>query len=74
MKSRDEILNLGPGDLETKLGELQEEMNNLVLQKATHQISNPMRIRIVRRDIARIKTLMTEYEKGVRTTKKEEKQ
>jgi large subunit ribosomal protein L29 len=74
MKSRDEIFNLGVDELENKLAELAEEMENLQLQKSTHQLTNPMRIRAVRRDIARIKTLMTEYQKGIRTAKgKEEK-
>ena len=72
MRSKDEILNLGSDELETKLAELQEEMENLQLQKSTHQLTNPMRIRTVRRDIARIKTLMTEYQKGIRTARRKE--
>lgn len=75
MKSREEIFNLAPDELEAKLVELREEMENLQLQKSTHQLTNPMRIRIVRRDIARVNTLITEYQKGIRgTKKKEEKQ
>jgi large subunit ribosomal protein L29 len=72
MKTRDEIFNLVTDELETKLVELQEEMENLQLQKSTHQLTNPMRIRTVRRDIARIKTLMTEYQKGIRVAKGKE--
>jgi large subunit ribosomal protein L29 len=72
MKSRDEIFNLSSGELETKLAELQEEMENLQLQKSTHQLTNPLRIRMVRRDIARIKTLMVEYTNGRRVTKERE--
>jgi len=67
MKSKDEIFNLGPDELETKMDELKNEMDNLILQKSTHQITNPMRIRLVRRDIARVKTLISEYQKGIRT-------
>ena len=66
MKSKENLLSLSPEELKTKLTELREEMGNLQLQKATHQITNPLRIRIVRRDIARVKTLMTEYDKGIR--------
>ena len=73
MKSRDEILNLSPDELEPKLIELQGEMENLQLQKATHQITNPLRIRMVRRDIARVMTLMNEHKKGIRKIKVEEK-
>jgi large subunit ribosomal protein L29 len=74
MKSKEEILNLSQEELSDKLTELQEEMANLKLQQATHQITNPMRIRIVRRNIARIRTLQSEFEKGVRTLEKVEKE
>jgi large subunit ribosomal protein L29 len=67
MKSKDEILSLAPEQLPTKLVELQEELANLQLQKSTHQITNPLRIRTVRRNIARVKTLLTEFNKGIRT-------
>ena len=73
MKSRDEVLNLAPDELEAKLVELQGEMENLQLQKATHQITNPLRIRTVRRDIARVMTLINEHKSGIRKIKVEEK-
>ena len=73
MKSKDEILNLGPDELEAKLSELQDEMENLILQKSTHQITNPMRIRTVRRNIARVNTLISEYQKEIRKQKVVEK-
>ena len=72
MKSKDEILNLAPDELKSKMSELKEEMGNLQLQKATHQISNPLRIRHVRRTIARINTLISEYQKGIRKVEKKE--
>ena len=71
MKSREEIFNLIPSELETKLAELLEEMDNLQLQKTTHQITNPLRIRLVRREIARVKTLLSEHQKGIRIAKEE---
>jgi large subunit ribosomal protein L29 len=74
MKTKDDILNLTPDELSGKLNELKEEMANLKLQQATHQITNPMRIRTVRRDIARIRTLQSEYEKNIRVVKTEEKE
>ena len=73
MKSRDEILNLSPDELESKLIELRSEMENLKLQKATHQLTNPLRIKTVRRDIARIMTRANEYKTGVRKINVEEK-
>ena len=42
------------------LGELKREQFNLRFQAATNQIERPARIKEVRRDIARIKTLQTE--------------
>ncbi len=52
-------------DLQTQLEELKDELANLRIQKATHQIQNPNRIREVKRDIARIKTILREYELGI---------
>lgn len=69
MKSKDEIMSMAPDQLQNKLGILQEELNNLQLQKSTHQITNPLRIRTVRRDIARVKTLLAEYKNGIRKAK-----
>ncbi len=73
MKSRDELLNLSPDELGPKLVELQSEMENLHLQKATHQLTNPLRIRTVRRDIARVMTLINEHKTGIRKINVEKK-
>jgi large subunit ribosomal protein L29 len=73
MKSKDEILNLAPEELESKLVELHSEMENLQLQKATHQITNPLRIRTVRKDIARVMTLINEHKIGIRKLNVKEK-
>ena len=43
--------------LSTQLGELKREQFNLRFQAATNQLEKPSRVREVRRDIARIKTL-----------------
>ncbi|OQX86520.1 50S ribosomal protein L29 [candidate division KSB1 bacterium 4484_87] len=53
-------------ELQNKLEDLLEEMQNLRFQHATHQLDNPLRLRMVRKDIARIKTVLKEYEKGIR--------
>jgi len=73
MKLRDETLNLSPDELESKLAELRSEMENLQLQKATHQLTNPLRIRTVRRDIARVMTLIHEHGTGIRKINVEKK-
>ncbi|HZV18199.1 MAG TPA: 50S ribosomal protein L29 [Sphingobium sp.] len=47
-------------ELATQLSELKREQFNLRFQAATNQLEKPSRMREVRRDIARIKTLQTE--------------
>lgn len=47
-------------ELSTQLGELKREQFNLRFQAATNQLEKASRVRIVRRDIARIKTLQGE--------------
>ncbi len=64
MKSREDYSNLGLDELKERLSERVEELENLRLQQATHQISNPLRIRYVRRDIARLKTLIHQQAKS----------
>ena len=52
-------------ELKGKLEDSLDEMANLRIQKATHQLVNPSRIKLVKKDIARIKTLLREYELGI---------
>ena len=61
MKVND-IRNLSAADLNTKVSELKEELFNLRFQLATGQLENPMRIREVKKTIARIKTVQREEE------------
>jgi ribosomal protein L29 len=56
MKVND-IRNLSAAELNTKVSELKEELFNLRFQLATGQLENPMRIREVKKTIARIKTV-----------------
>ncbi len=46
--------------LQSQLGELKREQFNLRFQSATNQLEKPSRVRVVRRTIARIKTLQTQ--------------
>jgi large subunit ribosomal protein L29 len=55
-----EIRPLSIQELKEKAGALDEELFNLRFQEKMGQLSNPVRLRIVRRDIARIKTIITE--------------
>ena len=61
MKVND-IRNLSAAELNTKVSELKEELYNLRFQLATGQLENPMRIREVKKTIARIKTVQREEE------------
>ncbi len=49
-------------ELETKLADIKKNLFNLKFQKASGQLDNPMKIRNLRKDIARIKTLLKEKE------------
>ncbi len=47
-------------ELERKLVDLKKDLFNLRLQHATNQLENPIRIRDVKHDIARVKTILKE--------------
>lgn len=61
MKTK-EMRELNEAELKNKLKDLQEEYQNFRFQHATRQLDNPLRLRMVRRDIARIKTLLHEFD------------
>jgi large subunit ribosomal protein L29 len=53
-----ELRDMKPIELVRKLDELKAELFNLCFQHAINQLDNPQRIKIVKRDIARVKTVM----------------
>ena len=55
-----ELRELSVSELENKLKDLKEELFNLRFQLAINQLENPMRITAVKRDIARVSTVMRE--------------
>lgn len=57
-----EIKNLTNEDLKTKLKDLKSELFNLRFQLAVNQLENPMRIKAVKKDIARVQTVLRENE------------
>ena len=61
MKAK-EIRELSPAELAEKLSDLKAELFNLRFQHAINQLDNPMRLNIVKKDIARVKTLIRENE------------
>ena len=55
-----EIRGMTGPELETKLDELKKELFHLRFQHATNQLTNPGRIADVKKDIARVKTIIRE--------------
>ncbi|WP_340537040.1 50S ribosomal protein L29 [Nocardioides sp. GXZ039] len=62
-----ELDELNDVDLESKLREAKEELFNLRFQAATGQLESHGRLRTVKKDIARIYTVVRERELGIRT-------
>lgn len=56
------IREMSSNELEQKLTELKGELFNLRFQMATGQLENPMRVKDVKKSIARIKTILKERE------------
>ena len=55
-----QIRELTSEELQQKYDETSQELFNLRMQKSTGQIENPSRLRLLRREIARIRTVMNE--------------
>jgi large subunit ribosomal protein L29 len=68
----DEIKDLSVVELQKRLADEEESLANLRFQLATSQLESPIKVRTVRRDIARIKTLLRrkELEAAITETKK----
>jgi len=63
-----ELRELSIDEVKEKLSEMEEEMFNLRFQAKMGQLSNPVRMRIVKRDIARIKTIINEHSREQATS------
>lgn len=57
-----EIRKLSIGEIEVKLADARQELMNLRFQQVTGQLTDTNRMRFVRRDIARMSTIMQELE------------
>ena len=64
MADKEKISSLSTTELESELLELRKEQFNLRMQRGTGQLANPSRFKSERRDIARIKTRMTEIDRS----------
>jgi large subunit ribosomal protein L29 len=65
----EEIRSMSPDQLDEQLGKLKKEQFNLRFQRATGQLENTSRVREVRRDIARIKTVLGQRRNGASNEK-----
>ena len=59
-----EIRKLSIGEIEVKLSDAREELMKLRFQQVTGQLTDTSRMRFVRRDIARMSTIIKEIEAG----------
>ena len=61
-----ELEKLNKDELQIKLIDNQEALLNLRIQKALQQLEHPQKIRSMKREIAQIKTVIREYDLGIR--------
>ena len=60
-----EINNMTADELNSKLAELKQELFNLRFQHAVNQLENPMRLKAVKKDITRVKTVIRKQESEI---------
>lgn len=64
-----ELRELSPEELERRIGELRDESFKLRLRRSTEQLPNPLRLRMLRRDIARCRTVLAARLKAAKMEK-----
>ncbi len=62
-----ELRNLKAGEIETKLADAREELMKLHFQQVTGQLTDTSRLRILRREIARMQTILHEHSEKAET-------
>jgi len=62
----EKIRDMNEEEILAKIKELTEEIFNLRFRNSMRQLQNPVSIREKRRDIARLRTILTEHRKGIR--------
>ncbi|HYV96095.1 MAG TPA: 50S ribosomal protein L29 [Gemmatimonadaceae bacterium] len=58
-----------PADLTSRIAELEEERFRLTFRSATEQLEEPLRLRAIRKDVARLKTVLNEKTRERETVK-----
>jgi large subunit ribosomal protein L29 len=61
----DEIREMGAEDIDARIRDLEEERFRLKFRSATEPLEEPLRLRMIRKDIARLKTIASERTKGI---------
>ena len=64
--NKQELDKLSKDELQIKLTDVQEALVNLRFQKALQQLEHPQKIKLIKREIAQVKTAIREYELGLR--------
>ena len=62
MMKANEVRKMSAAELESKLKDMKKDLFQLRLQHATNQLENPVKIAELKRDIARVKTMIREKE------------
>ncbi len=63
-----EVRSLSPEERQQKLVEMKQELFNLRFQHATGQLENPQRLKQIKRDVARVQTIIREEELSTHET------
>jgi large subunit ribosomal protein L29 len=69
---KEQMRELTREELQQRKSEMEEELFNLGLQKASKELDNPLRLRILGRDIARVNTILREDELKIRSLASQE--
>ena len=64
-----DIRELSEADINARIAELERERFNLVLASGTRTLDDPLRLRVIRRDVARLKTVLREKVIGIAEAK-----
>ena len=65
MLSSKDIRDMGEGDINARIAEMEEERFRLRFRAGTETLEDPLRIRVIRKDVARLKTVLREKIIGI---------
>ena len=62
----DKVRNMAADEVQARIKSVEEELFNLRFRNAMRQLDNPVEIRNLKRDLARLKTALKEHQSGIR--------